>query len=777
MAQSTASAGAVGRYRRHRQPSAPQTLAASPAQTVAKNRTTIDPGVHQNPDGRSDDPADPQRRDAGPELHQQRPLRHLGAATPLACTAPTATASPSPSTACRCNDSGNYATFTNQLLDSELISSAQVNTGSTDVDSPTAASTGGTISLPACLDDEFGVLGPGLAGRLQLPPLHVASSTPGELGPWGTKAWAAASYQEYDKFKGEGELKKRQFNGKIYQPLGDGNNFVSHGVPLEREPQQRTYFGPNLRTRTRSAGETSTPKPVPHRSARLGVRLQHQLQPDRHARRRARASPATSTSRPSHGRRTTPTTGTAHQPVEHGQRPRPVALRLRRQHHAYDRPVVPVRAGQRRHPEHHGLGELQWLGLAAPAPAFQTATAGNCPLLDASADSARATPGAHATTGLDLNGDGDVNDSVRVMNPSTTNTRRFGLLGSLIWKFADDQLFRVGYTLDCANYRQTGEFGLIDFGYQLLRQPVRRQGRRTGHEDHDGRRQRLHAQPRPLLGRQAEPGQRRIPPASSSRTRLSVSVGVRAPFFERELNQYCYTQNGYDLRALHDGNPVRDAGQRQRALRWHRPAPAAPVHRAVPAARRSSTNLLPNVGVSYFVRRTRQTVYGNSYAQSTSSAPRTDNLYQPRPHCDRTTVQDFVAVQSRTRKKPTTFELRLALQQRRECTRLRRAGWTHETFKNRIVIVVRPGTRHLRRPQRRRRASSGASTRSDRLGRRSTKSRSRRDWRRTTTAKQNDISLDGHRDDAPLRHQRQEGRRNAGMVLVVAHRIRADRRS
>src|SRR5690349_16600273 len=55
------------------------------------------------------------------------------------------------------NDSGNYALFTNQMLDSELIERVDVNLGTTDVDSPTASATGGTVAYktrrPA---DEFG---------------------------------------------------------------------------------------------------------------------------------------------------------------------------------------------------------------------------------------------------------------------------------------------------------------------------------------------------------------------------------------------------------------------------------------------------------------------------------------------------------------------------------------------------------------------------------------------------------------------------------------------
>src|SRR3954451_17042329 len=45
------------------------------------------------------------------------------------------------------NDSGNYAIFSNQQLDPELIEQVNVNLGTTDVDSPTASAVGGTVNL------------------------------------------------------------------------------------------------------------------------------------------------------------------------------------------------------------------------------------------------------------------------------------------------------------------------------------------------------------------------------------------------------------------------------------------------------------------------------------------------------------------------------------------------------------------------------------------------------------------------------------------------------
>ncbi|MBP6689438.1 MAG: TonB-dependent receptor plug domain-containing protein, partial [Hyphomonadaceae bacterium] len=54
------------------------------------------------------------------------------------------------------NDTGNYAIFSNQMMDPELIARANVNMGATDVDSPTASATGGTINyITAVPEEEF----------------------------------------------------------------------------------------------------------------------------------------------------------------------------------------------------------------------------------------------------------------------------------------------------------------------------------------------------------------------------------------------------------------------------------------------------------------------------------------------------------------------------------------------------------------------------------------------------------------------------------------------
>ncbi len=126
------------------------------------------------------------------------------------------------------NDSGNYALFTNQMLDAELIDRVDVNLGTTDVDSPTASATGGTVAYRTRRpDEEFGGFAIVSGGEFDYMRGLVRLDT-GEFGPWGTKAFIAASYQNYDKFKGPGELEKTQFNAMVRQDF-ENENFVSVG--------------------------------------------------------------------------------------------------------------------------------------------------------------------------------------------------------------------------------------------------------------------------------------------------------------------------------------------------------------------------------------------------------------------------------------------------------------------------------------------------------------------------------------------------------------------
>src|SRR3954463_12591070 len=123
------------------------------------------------------------------------------------------------------NDSGNYALFTNQMLDAELVDRVDVNLGTTDVDSPTAPATGGTVAYRTRRpQDEFGGQAVISGGQENYRRGFVRIDT-GEWGSLGTKAFIAASYQSYDKFRGPGDLEKKQFNAAIRQDF-ENENFI-----------------------------------------------------------------------------------------------------------------------------------------------------------------------------------------------------------------------------------------------------------------------------------------------------------------------------------------------------------------------------------------------------------------------------------------------------------------------------------------------------------------------------------------------------------------------
>src|SRR5690606_11774034 len=96
------------------------------------------------------------------------------------------------------NDSGNYALYTNQMLDPELIERVDVNLGTTDVDSPTASATGGTVAYRTRRPQEdFGGQATVAFGENNYKRGFLRIDS-GEFGPLGTKAFVSASYQNYD---------------------------------------------------------------------------------------------------------------------------------------------------------------------------------------------------------------------------------------------------------------------------------------------------------------------------------------------------------------------------------------------------------------------------------------------------------------------------------------------------------------------------------------------------------------------------------------------------
>ena len=304
------------------------------------------------------------------------------------------------------NDTGNYAIYAGELVDPEIVSQVNVNVGSTDVDSPTASAVGGLININTLTptDRPQGFVN-GTVGAYNYRRVSGLIQT-GEFGPLGTKAWFEASDQAYDKFKGFGTFKKWQINGKVYQPLWHDGDFVAVAFLYDSQRQPNIYgynfattSGPRRRRRTASAPTISAPISRPARPrARLGTT------PRRPWCRRSASRPASSAtsaaiSTATRSTRPTPTTSAAN----------PASPCCRTSTSPWTRrssPSSPTAAARAR-----TISESDPRLIGA-------ATTFKCPT---------------GQKGVDLNGDGDCLDTVRVFLPSLTHTERITVNTSLIW--------------------------------------------------------------------------------------------------------------------------------------------------------------------------------------------------------------------------------------------------------------------------------------------------------------------------------------------------------
>jgi iron complex outermembrane receptor protein len=483
------------------------------------------------------------------------------------------------------NDTGNYAIYTNQQIDPELIEAVDVNLGTTDVDSPTASAVGGSINTrtrrPA---KEMGGMVSLSGGEDSFRRVFGMFET-GEMGPFGTRAYIAGSYARNDKFKGPGEIFKRQFNARIQQDLDNGNfiaasfHFNRNRNNFYRNASEATFLAngrqfDNLATCTRLMGTAGTAD-----------------------------NEAAGT-----------LTGGTENPLN------PSACT-----NYYNLRVNPSDTGNIRINSLWHLSENVRLAID---PSFQyvlangggTQTLTETPSATGNGSEDRRVVGVSGRSAWDLNGDGDTLDTVRFYTPNNTNTKRYGVNASLIWDLSDTQRVRLAYTLDYGKHRQTGAFGYLDaFG-----NPQNVFGGRQGNKVPTADGSYLRSRDRYSI---AELNQ----VAAEYRgkfmdDKLIATIGVRAPFFKRELNQYCYsldattnvlctTQN--PTTTLANGNVTFGASTRQ----YIKPF----------SATAKFEEILPNVGLSYAIA-DKQTIYA-SYAGGLS-APRTDNLYAVRRLAD-----------------------------------------------------------------------------------------------------------------------------------------------
>lgn len=472
------------------------------------------------------------------------------------------------------NDTGNYAVYTNQQLDPELISRASVNMGTTDVDSPTASATGGTINYISLKpSSEFGGRVVGSLGEFNYGRIFGLIET-GEIGPMGTSAWFSGSTQKYDKFKGPGELEKWQLNGKIYQPIGDNGDFVSIAAHYN-ENRNNFYRTATMATfRTNGFDYDNNADYVPN----------------------------------------APDAGIAD--VDFADNSNYYGVRIN-----------PSNTGNIRAQSKFTFIPDTLTFTLDSAVQYTLANGGGSTVIAENSALVRGDETAKPA-GLDLNGDGDILDSVRLYTPNTTNTRRYTTLASLIWNINDSNTVRFAYTYDYGDHRQTGHYGLLN--------PISGEPQDVfGGKDGNGRKV-LNADGYALRTRDRQSFAILNQFSLEYRGKffddaVQVNLGLRAPTFDRELNQFCLSQRGSTTvlcttQQTYPGDldSVTAGVQSNPNVVSLVPAGTGTLY-IVPYERDVSYDaVLPNVGVSWRFAEG-HTVFA-SYAEGLS-APRTDNLY------------------------------------------------------------------------------------------------------------------------------------------------------
>ncbi len=443
----------------------------------------------------------------------------------------------------------------------------------------------------------------------------------GEIGPWGTRMFLSASRQKYDvPYNGYGKLSKRQFNGRIYQPIGNNGDFVS--IAGNYNENRNNFFGSlPLRTDVTQSATNSAIRIV-------GPNSQNRYPTNRDERFYKINFPCT-TPPGRTGLRDTPTAPNANS-VSCGTE--------------FDRRYNPSNTGNVRGASKFTLAD----GLVLTVdPSYQYVKANGGGTVNAEEGTVRdvnpaggtaptvsgtnnclATPnsatntciggflGGNAFAGHDLNGDGDKLDQVTVLAPSQTHTDRYGLIAGLRWDFARGQMVRAGYTLDDAHHVQTGEVGFLKpngepFDVFPINDPIYDvYGHKLEKRDRES-----YAVLHQIWGEY-----------HGDFGPLSVNVGLRAPYFIRNLHNYCFTSSASGFVECTGRNPTNDALLAQLNPQVVNATTGAVISGWSPPQRRRFTykKLLPNIGLIYDF--TPQLSGFANYSKGLS-VPSTDNLY------------------------------------------------------------------------------------------------------------------------------------------------------
>ena len=509
------------------------------------------------------------------------------------------------------NDTGNYAVYTNQLPDSENIQSITVNQGATDVDSPSAAASGGVVSIRTSRpSDTFKVMFQPSLGSFNYQ-RYFGRVDSGAFGPFDTVAFASFSLTSNDKFKGFGQIQKRQYNFGLYQDLGS-LGFITLGANWNMN-RNNNYASVSFYPSTAAAFPGGT-----------GMPAQPNVLLDSNGNYVAGG--------------TTFATGTGFK-TEYNATCTRVAGGAGIQSDTlcsnyYGRQINPSDTGNIRVSSlFHITPDL----TLTVDPSIQYTLANGGTQYTQLKENDPRVVGTSGLGGKDLNGDGDLLDTVGVFGPSNTNTIRYGLNSSLLWNFMEGQTLQLAYTMDYGLHRQTGQASFLDAsgnaqdwfgGYRDLKDrvlaadgtPIRTRDRRS------------HA----ILSQPAADYE-----GDFFEDTFHVSMGARLPIMTRDLNQLCYntafapvsitnvTQGvGFPICTSAPVTSVNTANNTVTLAGYSSTTGGVTTNNLFVAPSKETvqySRLLPNIGFSYSPFG-KSTMFFVDWATGIS-APRTDNLY------------------------------------------------------------------------------------------------------------------------------------------------------
>ncbi|GAC1573746.1 MAG: TonB-dependent receptor [Sphingomicrobium sp.] len=467
----------------------------------------------------------------------------------------------------------------------------------------------------------------------------------GEFGPFGTRAFLSASRARNDlPFNQYGKIRKNQYNAKIYQPVGSNGDFVA--IAGNWNENRNNFFG-SVPLRTDTTGGrvvgSGTGNRFPLTAAERRYTINYPCQT-------AVAHPGVADSTNSCG-------------TEFDRRYNPSNtgnIRINSRFTLMPNLVLTVDPSYQ-YVTANGGGTVtaREYGFDINPAKIGTTANSNCSTTP-DGPAVTCVPGYFGGSpyfgGVDLNGDGDKLDQVTVLAASETRTRRYGVIAGLRYDVAPGHSIRVNYTHDYGNHRQTGEvIGLTSFGEPNDVFPIN-----APLTDVNGNLlQKRDRQSFAILNQLSGEYRGEIGP-------LVIDLGLRSPWFKRDLQQNCFTTSAGGFVDCTSG-PV------TAQYEAFNPATSNPDHRVL-----KYHKLLPQAGLIYTF--TPQISAFANYSKNLS-VPGTDNLYN---------AFYFAANTPQAKPAPeTTDSVDTGLRYRTSTIQAQVTGW-YTKFTNRLASAYDP---------------------------------------------------------------------------------------